>query len=461
MALLLSPRIYNKNFKWGILPKNKIDTVTAQPVINTPISAATSTTIEVTKVNIKDEEHSLPIALSVTPTNLLFSNNYESGQPTTICENFVGCVVATGSVTFALEEPLPSTPAAKLHVEGTTHYINRGSLTHADVADNVLPYTGVASWIYSNASGSEEWTDKSTDSANRGIYEDSTLVDYTSTSVPLYGWVRKLRPAGAFTWGSDRESRNQPDPQDILTTWVDQEVSNHWAVRENWQGFGTSEAVEMWPTEIYAEGDMNSTKIVLRNRTVPISVSVVKIDDYNYRVDYSLPVRYEYMASSQYYTSFLGIRTYKDLDNYCFLDRISKITIELQMKQLNEETQDISYGLDTDGNITTEISNEHPLSFNRNELITLGTKWGDKLWIEEMPRYILDKFKNGKYIVECEIPATWALRNDVHIDTEITIQLQDTTMITRNGTVCIFQVKNITKRMQSNNFIYTLSLMEV
>jgi hypothetical protein len=461
MALALGPRIYSKNFKWGVLPKNKIDTVTAQPVINTPLDDADAITQEVSTVTVGGTSSALPIALNIAPTHQFFTNNHESGQPTIMCNNFVGCVVATGSVSFTLEKPLPKMPTAKLHVSGTTHYINRGSLTHSDVENNILPTSGVATWVHSHASGEEDWEDKSIDSENRGIYEDPHLVDYTGSSVPLFGWVRVLRPAGAFTLGSNSASRNQPDPQDVLTTWVDQEKSDYWAKRENWSGFGMADAVEMWPVDLYAKGDMNTTKIVLNNKTVPISTTVVKIDDYNYRVDYSIPVRYEYMASSQYYTSILGIRTYHDLDNYCFLDRITKLTVELQTQQLDEDSRDISVSLDGTGALTDTVLNVHPLSFERNELITLGTLWGNKLWIEEMPRYILEKFQSGKYVVECEVPATWALRNNVHVNTEMTIQLQDTTKITRNGADCVFLVKNITKHMQDNNFMFTLSLMEV
>ncbi len=113
---------------------------------------------------------------------------------------------------------------------------------------------------------------------------------------------------------------------------------------------------------------MNSTKISLRNRNVPIVVKVIKVDDYTYKVEYSVPVRYEYIASSQYYTSTLGIRTYHDLDSYSFLDRISKITIELVTTQLNTETVNVSYSLGgIAGTLTTNVLNEHPINFIKNE----------------------------------------------------------------------------------------------
>lgn len=463
MALKLSPRIYGQNFKWGVLPSNKIDTVTMRPVLNTPLEDNVSLVQEVTSVNVNNSVTTLPVSLDTGINFYQASNNYENGATTTMCVNQVSGVVATGSVIFELDNPLPTMPTAKLHCEGNTYFIDRGSLTHNTVAAASDSINAVASWIYNNASGQEQWTDKSMDSTNRGIYEDPTLVDYTAKFVPLYGWVRKLRPAGAFTPGSNAESRNQPTEQDVLTTWVDQSKSSYWAVTSNWSGYGASDAVLMWPVTIYATGDVQSTKISLLNRTIPITAKVIKIDDYTYQVDYSIPVRYEYIASSQYYTSLLGIRTYKDLDNYCFLDRISKINVELITQELNTEAEDLSFSLDTSGGLTERVVNEHPLSFTQNELITSATYWGDplNLWSREMSQYILSKFKDGKYIVECEVPAAWALRNDVQINTALTIQLQDGKTIMRDDIESIFEVKNIEKRFQDNRFIFALKLMEV
>ncbi len=464
MALRLSPRIYRQNFKWSVLPSNKIDTVTAKPVLNTPLEDKISYIQEVTNVDVGGTAHTLPVGLNVPISHFGASNNYESGQPTTMCIGQVSCVVATGSVTFALNNPLPVMPSAKIHCEGITHFIDRGSLTHDIVNDvSMQDVNSVASWIHSHASGSESWTDKSIDSSNRGTFEDPTLVDYTGQFVPLYAWARKLRTAGEFTLSSDAESRNQPTEQDVLTTWVDQSMSSHWALTKNWVGYGAADAVQMWPVTIYATGDIQSTKLSVRNRTVPITAKVIKIDDYTYRVDYSVPVRYEYLASSQYYTSIFGIRTYHDLDNYCFLDRVNKLKIELVAQELNEETEDISYSL-VDGFLSKQVINEHPMSFVQNELITSETFWGankSNPWTLVMPNYILKKFKDGKYIVECEVPASWALRNDVHINSEFEIQLQDGTMISRNDAVSLFEVKNIEKRFRNDSFIFILRLMEV
>lgn len=461
MVLQLGPRIYSQNFVWGVLPRNKLDTLSAEVTLNTPLEDSGSVTLDVSTATIDGREYTLPISLDVPVNRFNSANNLESGQQTTMCINQVSCVVATGSVLFELENPLPTMPAAKLHLAGTTYYTTRGGLTHAKVEEAYLgSVNDVARWIYDNASDHEDWNDKSTDSLNRGIYEDTTLVDYTASSVPMYGWVRNLKPAGPFTPVSQR---NQPEEQDVLTTWVDQSKSNHWAVTSNWSGYGTANEVQVWPVTIYATGDIKSTKLSVRNQTVPITTQVVKVDDYTYRVNYAVPVRYEYFASSQYYTAFLGIRTYHDLDNYCFLDRINKIQVELVTNQLNTETIDISYSLDSADELTDRVINEHPINFTKNELITSEAYWGssDRLWSEEMAKYLLEKFKDGKYVVECEVPATWALRNDIHINTEISIQLQDGTTIARNGVNCVFEVKTIEKRFRNSSFVFALRLMEV
>ena len=460
MPIELTPRIYSKNFRWGVLPRNKIDTFSAEVTLNTPLGAATNLTQEITDVNVAGNPLALPVALNTPLTHFLASNNYEEGQSTTMAINQVSCVVATGSVTFSIAEPLPTMPSAKLHLTGTTYYTNRGALTHEQAAGAPVG-NGLAQWIFTNSTGNTEWTDKSTDPTNRAEYDDPTLVDYTGSSVPLFGWVRKLKPAGSFIPVSDR---NQPVAQDGLTTWVDQSKSDHWALTENWSGYGTAESVQMWPVTLYAKGDMNSTKISLRNRNVPIIVKVIKVDDYTYKVEYSVPVRYEYIASSQYYTSTLGIRTYHDLDSYSFLDRISKITIELVTTQLNTETVNVSYSLGgTAGTLTTDVLNEHPINFVKNELITSQAYVGSStvLWTNYMANHLLTKFENGKYIVECEVPATWALRNDIHINSQLKIQLQDGTYIARNSNVCVFEVKTIEKRFRNTDFIFSLRLMEV
>ena len=85
MTLTLGPRIYGKILKWGVLPGNKLDTFTAQPVINTALEEKVSYTQEVTQVIVKGASQVLPVPLTTHYDKFGAANNYESGQPTTIC----------------------------------------------------------------------------------------------------------------------------------------------------------------------------------------------------------------------------------------------------------------------------------------------------------------------------------------------------------------------------------------
>lgn len=469
MATVLTPRIYSRNFKWGILPSNKVDTVSMRPILNNPLEEPSSFMQDVSAVSIENNDgkidSTLPIVNSVKSNRAAYAWNYERNQPHSTNPQYMGigavaCVIATGSVTFSLDRPLPTLPTAKVHCEGKTYYVDRGSKTYEDIKGifdgNIHD---VPQWIQDNASGDETWIDKSSDSMNRGMYDDPTLVDYTKATVPLYPWVRKIIPISERGYAYDEK----PTQQDILTTWVDQDKSNYWARVENWLGYNTTDSVTMWPAVVDVSNDVYSTRISLKNKNVNITASVVKIDDYNYRVDYSIPVRYTYYAASQYYNSIIGIRSYHDLDSYCFMDTITKLQIELVAQEFNTEHVDLSYSLDNDGHLTQETLNKHPLDFTSNELITAGAYWQDasSLWTSTMPEYLLQKFKEGKYVIDCEIPAAWAVRNNVHINSVFGIMLQDGTTISRNGVTCNFEVKNIEKRFKDSSFIYALKLMEV
>ena len=189
-----------------------------------------------------------------------------------------------------------------------------------------------------------------------------------------------------------------------------------------------------------------------------------RINDYGCRVDFSLPARYEYIAASRYFKATSPVaeeKTFHDLDSYAFLSVINKIKIELAVTHLNEETEDVSYVLDAGGNLTTPGEKEHPLTFDKNEFITLNTTWAAVPWTEAMSKYLLEKFQNGKHLVECEVPARWALEHNVHINTEVVIRLQDDSKISRDGKDVVFQVKTIEKNYKQGRFYYSLGLMEV
>lgn len=461
MAIALKPRIYRQGLRWSLLPRNKVDTVTMQPVSNKVSDADVIATSDITSVTIDDTTYALPIPTTVKYNHINLTMNVtkevECGKGST------RCVMASGSTTFHLEEPLPSTPTVKLVFAGTTYFVNRASKTYADYPGPST--TDIATWIYNNRNGSEEWQEKSTDMTNRGTYDDPTLIDYTKGIIPLFPFTRKLIQAQDILVQTDR-----PEEQDLLTFWTDRSLGSWGARRDNWTGASAGNGmVYMWPSKIVAELSglsVEHQQICLKNKTVAITTQVNKIDDYTYTVDWTIPVRYDYAAASQYAKSaFLGIGSPKvyDLDNYAFLDRISKVTIQLSAPTMSSETFDLSYSLSDSGNLTDNVINEHPLSFDSNELITLDAYWGDasSLWHKKMPEYLLDLYKDGKYVIECSVPASWAIQNNVHVNTRMNVYLQGDKPVTRDGDICVFEVKIIAKIFSNNEFSYAIKLLEV
>ena len=82
-------------------------------------------------------------------------------------------------------------------------------------------------------------------------------------------------------------------------------------------------------------------------------------------------------------------------------------------------------------------------------------------WIEYISKALLLKYRKGKYIVKVDVYAAWIIQNNVTINTQMQIQLQNSDFITRENTICTFEVKTIEKHFNANEFVYTLQLMEV
>lgn len=455
MPVELTPRLYRQNFKWGVLPKNKIDTVIMSPINNTPRDDEHVITEEVTEVNIGGVVHALPLGTDVARTNFHRSKNVNvSGD--VMASGIVEVVNVSGKVTFNLDAPLAVEPALRVSYEGNTYYASKGTFSHKDIVtaiDNSASFN-IADAIKQNATGSTKWIDRSTDASG------NTLVDYTSDYIPRYPWVRKLVPAEGGVTSTQKS--------DIITKWADTSLGSiyNYAVQRHWSDYGAYNAVSMWP---YVDRSASSItlrdnmKIVIRNLNNAPTFRLTKVDDYTYTVFYTVPMRYTYAASSQYFEQILFIKTFTELDNYAFTDFISKMTISLVSRDLDTTPAELSYSEDSSGQLTEITSNEHPISFSANELITSKTYWGEtsELWATKMSKYLIDKFRQGKYVVECDVSASWAIKQSLTINTLCNIKLQDGTYISRGSTPCDFEIKTIEKRYNNNDYIYSLRLMEV
>lgn len=473
MAIILSPRIYSSDLEWSLLPKNKIDTVIMSPLVNETESNIIDTQEITSGTTPSGVAISLPLSDNVTTlTKGKYMYNirkgYTLGQLTwvdTLGTAAVYLTTISGSYTVHLSEPPANTPVATWSLEGTTEYIERGTETVEDV-NTYISVNQVAAFIAERKVGTENIVDnKSTDNYNRANLKSGLLVDYNQGWVPIFPWVRDTTgsvPSGMIV-ANYLTSKYRPAEEDVFTTWNNDTSGDDWLPQySDWNTYNTTGAVKQGPYRWLASASSDNFSdrfIPIVNTKYYFKCEVTKLSDYDFRVDYDLPARYIYMAGAKAVGSWIHTNE-KGRDTYAFKDVISKITIQLQASNFTDDANDISYSLSGDS-LTTDAVNEHILTFDKNELITEQTTWSGELWTEKMSTEILEKFVDGKFLVKCKVPATWAIQNGVTINTQMQILLQNGQYITRGSEICTFEVKNIEKRFQSSNFIFVLQLMEV
>lgn len=109
------------------------------------------------------------------------------------------------------------------------------------------------------------------------------------------------------------------------------------------------------------------------------------------------------------------------------------------------------------------IPNGKPLlgiSFKKPESINIGI-YEPVPWVQILSENILQKYQHGKYVVECSVPATWAIKKDIRAKSTAQVILPNGQYISRDNTPCVFEIKNIKKTFKDSSFVFTLKLMEV
>ena len=469
MALDLGPRNYRQGMKWSLRPKNKIDTVTMQPVSN----KVTSTTIHTQTITSGKTPSGVAITLPMADTDRTITQGKQmtnqrsaTGWTARMGAAYVYLTTIKGSYTVTLTSPPVSTPRARWSLAGTTQFLTRGQKTVDEITDNCSILSNFCEYVANNAAGTSSISNnKSYDRTNRKDYKDGLLMNYGQGSIPMYPWLRQT--TGEWPGGVIAEylpSNYRPKAEDVFCEWNNGSDADWLPQYTSWNTYNISGKIRQGPYTWYAQsgsGDPQDHFIpMIPSWRYSFYCNVTRIDALNYRVDYELPVRYFQAAAAKAVGSFIHTTEIRR-DSYAFKDVISQITITLTADTLDDSSSDLSYSLDDSDNLTTNVINEHPLSFDRNELITLDAKWGSDTWITAMPKYILTEYKNGKHVISCTVSAEWALLNNIHINTQLKVRRQDGAYITRSETPIVFEVKNIEKSFKSSEFVYNLKLLEV
>lgn len=443
--LKLTPKIYSKNTKHSLLAQNKIDTVVLHPISNLAADKRVFHTEVVSAVDIDETEYTLPLSDNFKPTYYRYmSNTWWPGLLFGTCEFAkarIDCVIAEGKTRCNVAEVIQGVPTANIQLVGKSYKIDRGGSTY-DTYPSVSNLTNkdfsITSWIKSNKTATS----------------NNLTHAYYESYFNMNPWVRNIIP---------KDSGKSSTPNDLITEWVG--PLDAWWTRtsakfDKWSGYydvpGKFNTFEMYSPNSLGGLD---TYIKMANVSVPMLWSVEKLDDYTYDVSWKLPVRIAYLAASR---DKIGL-SYREADNYAYVDDVHEIHIEFSGIPYDTSTQDVAYGLDEAYELTKDVTNNSSVDIDAGELFTSFSYMSEEsnLWKEDIAERLLKKYRNGKYTFTCDVSAQWAIQNNIAIGTEVNIQLPNGKAIERYGKILTFAVKNITKKYNKNSFVFELVLLEV
>lgn len=447
----LSPRNYKKNMKLSLIPENKIDTVVASPISNTVSEANVFHTESITRVTVFGQEVSLPLSDAVLNTHYHAVQNIVNGNE--FCKGTVQCVLATGETTITVTTPNTGQVYANIRLNGTSRVVARGGSTY----DAYPSFSGSMIGLGTELT---QWVNNNKTSTN-----NSLAWLYADDSFSMNPWVRRVVVPSSEV---PPPIETLPTANDILTTWWQDSLSYAGAFSQNWYDYSNISKTGkfefyMYPTN--PSGDTNVVILQTRIKMFDLSLGIVtttqRIDDYTFKVTWQVPVRLTYAAASRMRNVF---GSWQELDNYALTDLISSIDIDLVGTPFNTDEVSVSYSLDAQGSLTSEVKGQHPFRFESNELITLQSirqlATSQIEWMRDVSLGLLQFFSNGKYTAEAQVYASWAIANGIQVGTQVYIIQQDGTYVMRGTSQCVFVVKNIEKTFTASEFLYTLSLME-
>lgn len=446
--LLLTPRIY-RNMKWSITPKDMFDTVSMSPITNAYENEASSlATEDITTVTINGHTYNLAnIGDDLAAFNNLQATYRRNVDNDDLAYSRIDVLMVSGKHRFVFQNPISpqNLSAAVTLAAGVSCSIARGSKTN-----DYFPLSDLHSNSFSLASWIQEH--KEADS-NRLEWQYGSNSFVFNPWAYGYGTVYPLGESSGALLQKYTEWYGSPS----IGLGYRGPFIQDWHAFQNYSLEGD--------TFTYINGSAGQAGIPIgleiRNSILPITTSVQKIDDYTVDVYYTVPVRLAYLATSAYYNAF----SYHAVDNRCFLDRMTKITIQLNGLTLDTTGNDISYSLNETGTgLTEQTINKRIYKVEKNELFTLNTYYGNNTaqkWSSKFALEFLQKYQKGKYLLNLDVPAKWAIENQIHCNSQLKIKLQDNTYIERKGSHCVFEVKTIEKSFRNNEFTFSLGLLEV
>lgn len=469
MSIILKPNTYLQGMLWQIKPKTKVDTVNMSPILNSVKTEVVDTHELTSGKTPSGTAITLPLADSdnaASAGKLMSCSRSTSTWFAVMGYARTSLTTIKGSYQVHFSTPPARTPTATWSIDGNTQYLSRGAKTVDEINNSGVNNSEVCTFIKNNKAGEESFVgSKSYDNVNRSSFKEGLLMDYSQSSIVMYPWIRKT--TGEWPGGIIAEyltSSYRPKEADIFCEWNNGSDADWLPPYENWNTYNLSDKIRQgpytWRAAAGSEPAQNHFIPLIPSWTYSFYCRVTKLNSYDYQVDYELPVRYFQVAAAKAVGSVIHSTEIRR-DSYGWKDVASKITITLQAGTFDESVEQLSYSLDSSGNLTQDVINDYPISIEQNDLVTMDAMWGSEKWVERMPKYLLTEYKKGKYVLECTVKADWALINNIGINTEIQVKLQNGQFISKNGSTTTFAVKTIEKSFKNSEFVYNLRMLEV
>lgn len=476
--LELTPSIYKKGLKWNLHKDNQIDTFAFSLYYAATVSVSVGQKV-LTEMTYNDQNITLPM----TRNDIKIQNErhafYVNGQgrtsyyingPYNFCRGFAGVIMAKSSFTVEISEPVDNV-SVELTFKGQTKEYNPASFDeYFNMRDGHNSTEIVAKIDASDADFSAEWT-------NSSVYTD---FNDPRNSLNVNPFVKDVLPAV----GDDPASANLPPANYIITQWTGSTHTGTWwsSTRysldweaDNWKDYANTfgrvpRRTSMWPATFYDKtapytGTSRSDQRIkyLKADRVKYTKKATKIDDYHYQVDLEVPIKYIYSAASkqdwaELHVIVIPVESTALFNGKMFYEVINSIQADVIGYKYVDSATDYSYSL-YNGTLTTEVENNSILKISRNEFIKYDTTVNGIAWDQYWPLRVLSKYKQGKYIVECDVPADWAIENKIECNKQVKVLLPNNDYI---GQVVSFSNnysiessgKSIFEKVLGRNYIF-------
>lgn len=429
MLIKLTPDVYSQNATWSRQARNKATSVTMQPlrVITqegeiASVSYATSSLSKITSRVYSSNTRNLNFSdRQLAKGTVALSSSSMQSVDVTAEKASTGKV--TGYVTFT----------------GATYEIARGNSTYETYPSFETmqgSLADLASWIRANGTKTEA----------------ISVLDLSQADLLVAPWVRN-NIIGTVTQASD-----------VFTDWY-KDDGHRPPAYDSWKTSGQYSSnvgivdITMYPPDIWSGEAQNVglSRLSTKGLTFTSSVNVIRTGDRTFRVSWRAPTQVLYMCASR---SFGVLGGYHEIDNYAFLIDVESITVHLHSSAYAAEY--ITY---TDGSGRDLLKIDKTQLLHDNTMITYSEQ-DIRVWYRELADTLKLWLSKGLIAATCTVPAEWAVRNNIAINSIVSIVLQDGTDLsgitsTGESRVLEFRIVRITKRFSASEFVYEINLMEV